>query len=196
MHAGHELDRFRPENARATKLPEVEQHSRKTGQIRRGAEQSGVARHSAHVSRRGIMDRTAQRFTVHHLRGRDSRQLVGWRQIPAVFHFQWTINFALDEFLKRCLAHALHDLAEQEEIDVTVPEGCARGALEFRLAGLLDRRLLTVPIAFGFNIRTQPGRVGQKLADSDGLFAITLEFRNVSLDRLIELHVSTLDYQH
>src|SRR5258708_30193 len=91
-------------------------------QIRGGEKQTCMARYEAHVARGGMVHHAAKGHAITSLGRGNARQLVLWREVASVRHFQWLINLALDELLERHFGGALGDLAQEKEINVAVAE--------------------------------------------------------------------------
>src|SRR5437762_5624740 len=109
MHAGHQVDSLRFEDAMAIELASVEQHSGVARQVGGGGEQPGMTRDAPHVPRRRIVDRPAPRRAVYYLRRRNAFEFGFRRQVTRVFHSQGTIDLARDELLEWHPAHPLND---------------------------------------------------------------------------------------
>src|SRR5689334_24023281 len=125
LHAGHELDCFRLQDADTVEFAEVKEHAGVTGKIRRCEKETGVARNTSHVPRGRVVYDPSPGFALDHFRWGNAGHLrFGW-QIPGVRHLQWFVNLTGDKCFERLLADALNDFTEEEEIDVTVAEGRA-----------------------------------------------------------------------
>src|SRR3954462_5025577 len=156
LHARHQPNGFRFEDAHAIKLPLIEHHARIAREVRGGEKKSSVAGHATHVPSGGIVYRPAQRHAVENFRRCDAVQFLFGRQKAGVLHVQRSVNLLLDEFFQRLAADSLHDFTEQKEIDITIPESGAWLGYELFLAGFADRRFLSLPIRSGFDVPAQP----------------------------------------
>src|SRR5439155_21275652 len=103
-------------DADAIQLSQVEQHPGVTPEIRRGREDSGVTRDTAHQTRRRVVDDTTQDFAIDSFGRSYAWKFRHRRQITGVHHFQRLINFAGDEFIELHSADPPHHFPEQDEI--------------------------------------------------------------------------------
>ena len=196
LRAGHHPDSFRFEQARAVQLAQVEHHAGVAGQIGRGGEDPGVAGHPAHETGRRIMRHAPQHHSVGHPGGRDAREFFLVGKIAGINHLQGLVDFPGAKFIQGRMGNAGDDFAEQDEIDVAVEKFPAGRGLGFHGAGHADGGFRPLPFGMGADTLRQARSVGQKLAHGDSLFAITGEFGNIGVNRLIQFDLAALPQNH
>ena len=195
VNGGHELHGLWLEHADAVEFALVQHHPTEAREIVRRGENSGVTGHTAHAARRGIVNDPAQHAVGRLLRGRDARELAGWREIAGVPHPQRRVDLGGDEFVKLALADALHDLAQQDEVDVAVTNDDAGRVGRLLHAGQREASLVAAPRRRGRQARPKAGRVREQMAHGNAGGAFTLELRDVRPHGVGQLDLSAFDEQ-
>jgi hypothetical protein len=142
------------------------------------------------------MNLTPQYLAVLDFLGRrDPREFRFRRKESGVSHSQGPEDVALDERIQPLRGHPLHDLAEKNEVQITVGEGPAGRRQRLFSSGKLDSLLISQPIGLDQS-RPQSGRVGEEMTHRDGVATISPELLDVARDRGVEVHFPLLDEHH
>ena len=197
LRLGELLDGHRAEHAHAVQLAAVEHHLCEARQVVGSGEHSRVAGNAAHIARGGVMHHAAQRRLVFGqlLGGRDARHQRGRRLEHRVLHTE-----RLEDVLARVIrdhlaAQAVHELAQQDEIDVAVDEPRARGSGGRIGVGQLDAVLVAGPRNLERHVRLQAREVRHQVADGDVAVA-ALELRNVLGDLVVQPELALFEQLH
>ena len=86
--------------------------------------------------------------------------------------------------IERLAGHLPDDVAEQEEVDVAVDEPRVRRRRRHLLHRPGDGLVVAVELDLEFEVRPQPGRVRQQVADGDVALAVALEPGHVGRDAI------------
>jgi hypothetical protein len=120
----------------------VENHLAELPEVVRGGEDAGLTRHPSHVARRWIVHYAAQqRAVLQHLGRRNARNQCRRGKIAGLFHAQRIEDHLPHVFVLGQAAQAVHDLAQQNEVDVAVDE------LRFRRIGRLVGERAVIPVS-------------------------------------------------
>ena len=196
LHARHQPEGLRFENAHALEPAQVEQHPRVAREVGCRGEQTRVTGHTAHVARRRVMHHSPEDFAVHTFGRGNAREFRGRRQKTGVLHLQRPINFPRDKLVEFRSAHPPHDFAEQEKVDVAVTKRRAGLRQKLFRAGHANGGVVAGPGRVRADVRWQAGRVREEMANGNRLFAVAFELRNVSLRPIVEFDFPALDQQH
>ena len=196
LHRSHQPHRFGPKHADPVEFALVQHHATVPGDIGRGGEQSGVARHTAHPPRARVVHHAAHRPAILDLRRGDARQLGLGRIEPGVLHSQRAVYLPRQKLIERLAGDAAHHLAQEDRSRVAVDELLARTRAQLLGARKRNGRFRAAPVGLEVDVRTQTRGVGEELADGDGLFAVALELGQVVRDRRIELQPALLHKTH
>ena len=203
----HPGDGQRRQDLRAGQPPVGEQHAREPRQVARGRKQPGVPGDAAHAARRRVVNHATERrlFRIvagprrHRgapLGGRDSRPPRGRRIEAGVVHAERLEDFTHEKLVERRAARAMHDLAQQEEVDVAVDEALAgRGGRHF-LAGQLDGGVVPLPRIGKVHVGPEAADVRQQVADRDAALAVALEARHVPRHRIVQPDATLFHQPH
>ena len=102
-------------------------------------EQARVARHSTHAARGGIMHDSAQHVTlVISFGGSDAGQESFRGLVAGGLHLEHIEDIRLGKGIQRLPADPMHDLAEEDEVHITVAEHRARSGIGSAGEGSLD----------------------------------------------------------
>ncbi len=145
LHARHQLHGLAFEEPRPFQFSLIEHHLGKARQVRSGAEQSGVAGHSAHAPGCWIVDCAAQEFGAFFFRrGNSAHTRFFWKK-AGIVHFERPVNLLRDENIKGHPAHASNNLAERNKVDVAITKEGAWRIDGLFGAGQLDPLPITGP---------------------------------------------------
>ena len=92
-------------------------------------------------------------------------------------------------------AQPVHQLAQQDEIDVAIDEARTRRPVGLVVQGHVDSGLVAAPRWGQRQIGRQAGKVGEEVAHGDVAFAI-LEFGKVLGDAIVQAELALLEKLH
>src|SRR5205085_1130470 len=127
------------------------------------------------------------------LRRRDARAQGGDRFETRVAQAERHVDVAARKLVERLPAHAMHDFAERDEIDVAIDEARARRIAQPLRCESLNRLVVARPLLREIEIRREARTVRQQLLDGYLLAPLAFDFRDVAHERIIQTHLSALD---
>ena len=110
----------------------------------------------------------------------DSETLVWGGQKTGLVHTQWLEQPTLHELIERLTADALHNLREDDEVDVAVDNPCAGRVNRPFLDRKGDGSRRTLELLFERKASPQTRRVCKKMLDRDPILAVAIEPRDVA----------------
>ena len=128
-----------------------------------------MAGHAAHEARGRVVDHSAQgrRVLVGSLGGRDARDPGCRRQEGGLFHSQRQENVLPGVFIQRHSAESVHQLAEQDEVDIAVDVPHARRPDGLGSVSQVETGLIAVPFRFDRHILRQSGKMREEIAQRE-----------------------------
>ncbi len=145
--------------------PASKQHAAEDGQVRRRAEEPGVARDAAHAAGGWIVHDAAQHLRLGSfarpgerqaaLRRSDARTEARRREEGRLLHPERIEDLLLGELVERLAADAPNDIAEQEEVDVAVHEALTRRSRRHFFDGKRNSGVRSRPRLTQIDVRSQ-----------------------------------------
>ena len=161
-------DGERAEQADAIEFAAVQHHLGEARQVVGGGEHAGVPGHAAHVTRGRVVHHAAQRRAVLSACARWARcaaaPSVGRRQEHRLLHAQRQEHVLPRVIGEQLAAEPVHDLAQQDEIDVAINEAHAGRTGRLGGAGQADAGVVAGPGRFERHVGLQAREMREQVA--------------------------------
>src|SRR6185312_14857740 len=146
----------------------------------------------------------SERRVVHHVllvaislfsRGEIGEAVLLWKKCYRL-ESEWLIQFLLHEYVEWLTTHMLDDVAEQHEAEIAVMATFANAPLQRHVAYDLVRLVLVGCVVVQRLPLYETGGVREQIANGDAVEMRPAEVRQVSVNRRIHVHLSTIDEHH
>src|SRR5437660_6991881 len=201
MWPSHHGNRHRTKNSDAVENAAVQKHLAKDREVVGSGKQASVTCYSAYPKRRGIMDLPAQpllsfgpgirarvteiiHLTATLFRRCNSRFQLRVGTKASVTHTERRKNISARELVEHQSAHAMHDFAERDVVDVAVNEARAWLRAQRLAVQTLHRFVVSTPSFPKIEIRSKASHVRQQVFDRDCIPPSALHLRNKPHDRV------------